>query len=975
MSRLGGIALLTLLLVAGLAIPGQSQESGAEEQRWPYFEAEHLLLPPSGAREFGHDVDTDGERILVAARSAAYLYGRDNAGWSLTGTYTPPSGDPVQAVSLGNGHVAVATETETTLWRLKDGVQTILKGDQGFGEDVLLREGFLFVSRPSSISLSLNDRGDVTVYRFQNGMYSRSQTITEPSSDRRVFGADLDVQDGSLVVGAPASPLVEQAAPGAAYFYLLQGTTWSLDGSAIATRGGDAQSSFGYKVATTGDTMVVSASLSYLGSSGDRSSGWVSFFERQDGAWRKVQEESTDATAVAAREDTVLLVDWWWNNVAVYLHSSEHLDCSWGPWCHVGYLGGWASFYGDKPYPEALTMEGRVAALGAPSEWIDDQRSGAVLAYYDNALPRAVGLPDEPVDDLDADGRETVTLDGSHSFDPDGQIVSYTWRQNGRTLTETPFVDVELPLGLHEFELEVMDDLGGVDVDHVQVEVRTPRLELDIQFCCERYNGGVDPDRTVYFWSNVRDHRAGVKHWDWDFDGDGVVDSTEYAPHHRFPYGGTWPVALTVTNEAGDRMTTSRDVEVRNAPPTAHAGRPQVVSVDPLTGTGTATLDASLSTDPDGEIQGYDWLRRDPVAGSYSTAAEGETADVTVTRGVNEFLLWVRDDDGARSQGHTTIIGKASAGGAGNETGPSLHVTFSAEQVTGRSVRVEETSNADNAEVVAWIWGRNEEEQQIGGRQHVLAYEDAGLQDVYLTAYDADGNLYQRSTTIQLTDGAPEVYLWPDAGFVPLGTHVTLMTHVEDEAPQRLQWRWQMEDATSDHQDVGHTFDRLGNQTITVAVTDDMGHTTQARGWIHVLAPEEFQSRFSEELADPEATLDGVGVFEDPDEEIQEDLERQRRLQDDADGKETEDGDDGQDDKPGPLQSATVPAPPGPRSTKAIVWALASLGAAALALVALEARRQRKRVLQRRKRYEAAFRARLARGPSQPQRPRQGPPR
>src|SRR4029078_3000404 len=43
----------------------------------------------------------------------------------------------------------------------------------------------------------------------------------------------------------------------------------------------------------------------------------------------------------------------------------------------------------------------------------------------------------------------------------------------------------------------------------------------------------------------------------WDFDGNGVVDSTDPNPTHTYPTPGTYPVSLTVVNLTGV------DVEVK----------------------------------------------------------------------------------------------------------------------------------------------------------------------------------------------------------------------------------------------------------------------------------------------------------------------------------------------------------------------------------------------------------------------------
>jgi len=71
---------------------------------------------------------------------------------------------------------------------------------------------------------------------------------------------------------------------------------------------------------------------------------------------------------------------------------------------------------------------------------------------------------------------DLVVLDGSNSFDPDGDPLFYSWEQVGGppVFLDTPeepittfFADVE---GVYEFILTVDDGLGGVDAFNVFVE-------------------------------------------------------------------------------------------------------------------------------------------------------------------------------------------------------------------------------------------------------------------------------------------------------------------------------------------------------------------------------------------------------------------------------------------------------------------------------------------------------------------------
>ena len=47
------------------------------------------------------------------------------------------------------------------------------------------------------------------------------------------------------------------------------------------------------------------------------------------------------------------------------------------------------------------------------------------------------------------------------------------------------------------------------------------------------------------------DQSTGATSWEWDFDNDGIVDSTNQSPSHQYTAADTYTVKLTVTNTVG----------------------------------------------------------------------------------------------------------------------------------------------------------------------------------------------------------------------------------------------------------------------------------------------------------------------------------------------------------------------------------------------------------------------------------------
>jgi len=99
----------------------------------------------------------------------------------------------------------------------------------------------------------------------------------------------------------------------------------------------------------------------------------------------------------------------------------------------------------------------------------DDIYDDAKNLIYPNTRPVA-----DAGEDITVNFGESVTLDGSKSYDSDGQIIEYLWRKWGTTYCsgDTPECVVKgLTAGSHTFELMVTDNNGAVDSDSIEIYV------------------------------------------------------------------------------------------------------------------------------------------------------------------------------------------------------------------------------------------------------------------------------------------------------------------------------------------------------------------------------------------------------------------------------------------------------------------------------------------------------------------------
>jgi PKD repeat protein len=137
-------------------------------------------------------------------------------------------------------------------------------------------------------------------------------------------------------------------------------------------------------------------------------------------------------------------------------------------------------------------------------------------------------------------------------------------------------------------------------------------------------------DLACTFADQSTDAEGPITTWGWTF-GDGAA-STQQNPVHGYAAGGTYTVALTVTDAAGAQHTIEHSVSVTapNAPPVAAFG---------ASCTGLTCAFADQSTDADGPITSWNWSFGDGTTSvlqspthSYS-AAGSYPVTLTVTDG------------------------------------------------------------------------------------------------------------------------------------------------------------------------------------------------------------------------------------------------------------------------------------------------------------------------------------------------------
>jgi hypothetical protein len=279
---------------------------------------------------------------------------------------------------------------------------------------------------------------------------------------------------------------------------------------------------------------------------------------------------------------------------------------------------------------------------------------------FPNQAPIANAGSDQTVDEGD-----TVTLDGSNSYDSDDGIASYLWAHiigPSVTLSDPAAItptftapDVDLDGESLTFELTVTDNGGLQSTDTCIVNVTWVNIPPIA-------NAG--PDQTVdegdtvtLDGSNSSDTDDGISFYIWtQLHGTQVELSNPNAAQPTFvgpdvdPDGESLTFELTVTDEGGLQSTDTCIVNVTwvNIPPIADAGSDQTVDEGAI-----VTLDGSSSYDSDDGIATYEWTQTAGTSVTLSDPASSQPTLISPDVGPEgeslTFELTVTDEGGLQS--------------------------------------------------------------------------------------------------------------------------------------------------------------------------------------------------------------------------------------------------------------------------------------------------------------------------------------
>ena len=259
-----------------------------------------------------------------------------------------------------------------------------------------------------------------------------------------------------------------------------------------------------------------------------------------------------------------------------------------------------------------------------------DSTPAIVTISTSNSPPVADAGPDQHVD-----LGSTVTLDGSHSTDIDGDHLTYTWAflakpqaslaalfdpahpSDGTTNTPQPQFAVDLP-GTYRIRLVVNDGQVDSAADIVIVGTNNAKPVAD-----------AGKPQTVHVGDTVnlsgllsKDPEGADLTYRWSFahkpDGSAasLQNDTTAEPWFKVDLFGDYVAQLIVSDGTLDSLPATVGITTENSPPIADAGLDRSANLGD-----TVQLDGTASRDPDGDTLTYAW--------SVTHAPTGSTAVIT----------------------------------------------------------------------------------------------------------------------------------------------------------------------------------------------------------------------------------------------------------------------------------------------------------------------------------------------------------
>jgi hypothetical protein len=262
--------------------------------------------------QFGHSVAVDGSTIVVGAwlddingnldQGSAHVFNRQGGSWveeqkliasdgapgDRLGWSVAISGSTFAVVAIGNSFEgsAYVFDRQEGSW-VEEQKLTASDGAPGdhFGNSVAISGSTIVVG---SAILSIFFEGSAYVFNRQGRSWVETQKLTaSDGAGGDIFGWSVAISGSTLVVGAWGDTVGANSNQGSAYVFNRQEGSW-VETQKLTASDGAAFDEFGWSVAISGSTIVVSSELEAIG--GHSAQGFAYVFNRRGESWVETQK-------------------------------------------------------------------------------------------------------------------------------------------------------------------------------------------------------------------------------------------------------------------------------------------------------------------------------------------------------------------------------------------------------------------------------------------------------------------------------------------------------------------------------------------------------------------------------------------------------------------------------------------------------------------------------------------------------------